>query len=369
MIYLDYNATTPIDKSVALAMEPYIYQNYGNPSSSHEMGIKAKNAVNHSRFQVAKLLNCTAEEIVFTGTGSESNNTIIKGVAKAYREAGNHIITSSIEHPAVLNCCRELEKSDIRITYLPVDSYGRVDPQELVTEICKETILVSIMHSNNETGTLQPIKDIANLCRKHELLFHTDASQSVGKIPLDIKDLGVDFLTIAGHKLYAPKGIGAFFKKQGVEIPPLIHGGGQEFGLRSGTENVIFIVALGKACEMAGETLKSDETKELTAYFYEQLIDRFGDKIQLNGDPVEKLPNTLNISFLGYTSEEILRRLEGVVVSAGSACHAGSTQISPVLKAMGISEMAGKGPIRFSLGKYTTKQEIDVVLGMLEQLF
>lgn len=369
MIYLDYNATTPIDKNVADVMLPYIYENYGNPSSAHEMGYRAKEAVNNSRIQVANLLNCSADEITFTATGSESNNTILKGVAEACKKKGNHIITASTEHPAILNCCKNLEDSGIRVTYLPVDSYGQINLERLEAEICNETILVSIMHSNNETGTLQPIKKIATLCRKRDLLFHTDASQSVGKVPLDIKDLDVDFLTIAGHKLYAPKGIGAFFKRNGIELPPLIHGGGQESGLRSGTENVIFIVALGKACELAQVSLKSDKIKELTAYFYSRLLDRFDKRIQLNGHSVEKLPNTLNISFLGHTSDEIVNGLEDVVVSVGSACHSGSTQISPVLKAMGISEEAGKGPIRFSLGRYTTKQEIDLVLGKLDHIF
>lgn len=251
MIYLDYNATTPIDKEVAEAMLPYIYGNYGhygNPSSSHAMGITAKTAVKKARKQVAKLLGSAPSEILFTSGGSESNNTAIKGVTYTYRDKGNHIITSQTEHPAVTSPCRFLERNGYRITRLPVDQYGSVNPADVEKAITAETILVTIMHANNETGTNQPIRAIADICRKAGVLVHTDAAQSVGKIPTEADELGVDFLTIAGHKLYAPKGIGALYIRDGITVEPLIHGAGHESGRRAGTENVIFEVGLGKAC-------------------------------------------------------------------------------------------------------------------------
>ena len=368
MIYLDNNSTTPIDKAVADAMLPYIYENFGNPSSSHPMGRQAKQAIDQARTQVAALLNCNADEMVFTGSGSEANNTIIKGVAEAYRHKGRHIITSQIEHPSVIETCKYLEKSGYRISYLPVNQYGEVEARQVQDAITGETILVTVMHSNNETGTLQPIKAIADLCRREKVLFHTDASQSVGKVAVDIRELGVDFLTLAGPKLYAPKGIGAFYCKHGITLPSLIHGAGHEGGRRAGTENVIFIVGLGKACEIAAETVKSSHMLQLSRYFYQGLVEFFKEKIQLNGHIDKRLPNTLNISFLGYSSAQIMQKLTDVAVSAGSACHAGSTEISPVLKAMGVSTEAGIGAIRFSLGKDTSREEIDQVLAKLKQI-
>lgn len=366
MIYLDYNATTPIDKEVADAMLPYIYGNYGNPSSSHELGATAKKAVEHAREQVANLLNCSPEEIIFTSGGSESNNTVIKGVAFTYKSKGNHIITSKVEHPAVLNPCNYLEKFSYDISYLPVDEYGMVNVSDLERLITDKTILITIMHSNNETGTIQPIKEISEVCRKHNILFHTDASQSVGKVPIDVKDLGIDFLTVAGHKLYAPKGIGALYMRKDISIEPLIHGAGHESGRRAGTENIIFDVALGKACEIAKDILKSNKVKLLTEYFYNSLKEKFGDKIKLNGHPEKRLPNTLNISFIGFNGHDIIRNLGDVAASTGSACHSGLTTISPVLKAMGVSDEAGRGAVRFSLGRYTTKEEINEVLDKLD---
>lgn len=362
MIYLDYNATTPIDKEVAEAMLPYIYGNYGNPSSNHEMGTTAKRAVENARIQVAELINCLPEEIIFTSGGSESNNMVIKGVAHSLKDKGNHIITTQIEHPAVLNPCHFLEKLGYKISYLTVDKYGIVNLSELERLITDETILVSVMHSNNETGTLQPIEEISKICKKHNVLLHTDASQSLGKVPVDVITLGVDFLTIAGHKLYAPKGIGALYIKKGINIEPLIHGAGHESGRRAGTENIIFDVALGKACEIAKRELKNNEVKLLTDYFYNKLKESFGERIQLNGHPEKKLPNTLNISFLGLNGHEVLGKLNKILASTGSACHSGNTSISPVLKAMGVSEEVGHGAVRFSLGRYTTREEIDAVI-------
>lgn len=368
MIYLDYNATTPIDKQVADAMLPFVYGNYGNPSSSHELGIGAKKAVEQARAQVADLLNCSPEEIIFTSGGSEANNTVIKGVAYTYKNKGNHIIASQVEHPAVLNPCKFLERFGYEISYLPVDQDGIVSISALEKLITDKTILVTIMHSNNETGTLQPIKEISEICRKHNILLHTDASQSVGKVPIDVEDLGVDFLTVAGHKLYAPKGIGALYIRKGISIEPLIHGAGHESGRRAGTENIIFDVALGKACEIAKEALRSDTIKLLTEYFYHSLKEKFGDRVKLNGHPEKRLPNTLNISFIGFNGHEVLNSLGDVAASTGSACHSGMTTISPVLKAMGVSDEVGRGAVRFSLGRYTTKDEIDAVIEKLNKV-
>jgi cysteine desulfurase len=369
MIYFDYNATTPIDKEVADAMIPYLYGNFGNPSSHHESGYVAKEAIEKARNQVAKLLNCSKEEIIFTSGGSESNNMVIKGVASTFKSKGNHIITSQIEHPAVINPCKYLEKLGYEISYLPVDQYGVVNPSAVKNAITDKTILISIMHSNNETGTLQPIKEIAQIAKDYKILFHTDASQSIGKVPVDLLELGVDFLTIAGHKLYAPKGIGALYIRNGIAIEPLIHGAGHENGKRAGTENIIFEVALGKACELSEKALESSEINDLTKYFHDKLIQISGDRLHLNGHPENRLPNTLNVSFLGYNGHEVLNALSEVAASTGSACHSGSTSISPVLKAMGVSDDIGRGAVRFSLGRYSTKKEVDVVVEKLKKYF
>lgn len=369
MIYLDYNATTPIDKEVAEAMLPYIYGNYGNPSSSHELGYTAKRVVEAARVQVGELINCSSKEVIFTSCGSESNNMVLKGVSHTFKNKGNHIITSQVEHPAILNPCKYLEKVGYEVSYVPVDKDGIVDVEKIESLITNKTILVTIMHSNNETGTLEPIEKIAKVCKKYDILFHTDASQSLGKVPIDVKKLGVDFLTIAGHKLYAPKGIGALYIKNEVIIEPMIHGADHENGRRAGTENIIFDVALGKACEIAREKLKNNEIKQLTDYFYLELKKILGEKVQLNGHEEKRLPNTLNISFLGYNGHEILGRLDDVAASTGSACHSGNTSISPVLKAMGVSDEVGRGAVRFSLGRYTTKDEIDYVVKRINEIY
>lgn len=284
MIYLDYNATTPIDKRVIDEMQEIMIKHFGNPSSSHQLGQVAKKAVEDSRKKVASLLNCSSEEIIFTSGGSESNNMVIKGVAYTYRNKGNHIITTETEHPAVLNPLKFLEKNGWEVTYLPVDEYGVVSISDIKNAITDKTILITVMHANNETGTIQPIEEIAEICGMNNILFHTDASQSIGKIPIDIKETGVDFLTIAGHKLYAPKGVGALYIRDGIYIEPLIHGAGHEFGKRAGTENIIFDVGLGKACEIANDEFKnkSDHSiKELTQYFYDSLLESFGEKNQI----------------------------------------------------------------------------------------
>lgn len=365
MIYLDYNATTPIDKIVADAMLPYLYDYYGNPSSSHALGVEAKNAIEKSRKQISDLIGCSPDEILFTSGGSESNNTVIKGVAKTYRNKGNHIITSLIEHPAIINPCKYLESLGYIVSYVPVNQYGMVDPKEVEKLISSQTILVTIMHSNNEVGTIQPIEEISNICKRYNVLFHTDASQSVGKVPIDVETLGVDFLTIAGHKLYAPKGVGALYIRKGIHIEPLIHGAGHESGRRAGTENIILEVGLGKACEISVDALNSTKLSELTEYFYCSLKEKFTDQVVLNGHPEKRLPNTLNVSFIGYNGHELLNQLNETAASTGSACHSGMTSISPVLKAMGATEDVGRGAVRFSLGRYTTKEELDTVLSNL----
>lgn len=369
MIYLDYNATTPIDKRVADAVQPYLYEVFGNPSSNHEAGKQAKEAVEKAREKVASLINSSPEEIVFTSGGSEGNNTVIKGVAYTYRNKGNHIITTQIEHPAVLAPCRFLENNGYEVTYLPVDEYGMVSAEDVEKAITDNTVLITIMHSNNETGTIQPIEEIGRISKKYGVLFHTDASQSVGKVPIDVNRLQVDFLTVAGHKLYAPKGVGAIYMRSGINIEPLIHGAGHESGRRAGTENIVLNVALGKACELAREALNSSKTEELTQYFYNKLLHIFGDKVKLNGHPTIKLPNTLNVSFIGHNGFEVIEKLGDVALSTGSACHSGSVSISPVLHAMGIPFEIARGAVRFSFGRFTTKEEVYTVLDKLGNIY
>ncbi|OMD58314.1 cysteine desulfurase NifS [Paenibacillus odorifer] len=366
MIYLDYNATTPVDKEVAEVMIPYLYGHFGNPSSSHSLGREAKLGIEQARTQVADFLNCAPGEVLFTSGGSESNNTVIKGVAQTYRHKGNHIILSAIEHPAVIKPCQFLEQMGYTLTYVPVDSYGMVQVEDVKKQLTDQTILVSIMHSNNETGTIQPIKEIAEVCHERGVLIHTDASQSAGKVDLDVADLGVDFLTLAGHKLYAPKGIGALYIRDGIHIEPLIHGAGHEQGRRAGTENTPYIIGLGKACELAADSDSRKRVKQVTEYFYGRLQESFGEKIHLNGHKHKRLPNTLNVSFLGAVGHEIIDSLEAVAASTGSACHSGETLISPVLKAMHVSENIGRGAVRFSVGRYTTTAEIDEVIDKLK---
>ncbi len=364
-IYLDFNASTPIAPEVAEAMKPFLSQHFGNPSSQHWAGIPAKEAVEHARQQVADLLQCSPGEIVFTSGGSESNNHAIKGVFFTLREKGNHIITTQIEHPAVINPCRFLEKLGAEVTYIPVDQYGSVDPHDIQRAITPRTILITVMHANNEVGTIQPIEEISKIAKKRGIVFHTDAAQSVGKIATKVDQLGVDLLSIAGHKVYAPKGIGALYIRKGIPIEPLIHGAGHESGRRAGTENVLLIVGLGKACEIAKQYIGDDRICTMRDRFWKLLQDDFGEKVVLNGHPVYRLPNTLNVSFVGKAGGEILSRLDGVAASTGAACHSGSVELSPVLKAMGISPEVGMGAIRFSLGRTTTIQELERVVHLL----
>jgi len=366
-IYLDYNASTPIAPEVVDAMRPLLSEPYGNPSSPHWAGAPAKRAIDHARGQAALLLGCAPAEIVFTSGGTEANNHAIKGAFFSRRHHGNHLVTTQVEHPAVLQPCRFLERLGAEVSYLPVDGTGRVDPDDVRRAITPRTVLVSVMHANNEVGTIQPVVEIARICRERGVLFHTDAAQSVGKIPTKVADLGVDLLSVAGHKLYAPKGVGALYLRPGVELEPFMHGAGHEAGRRAGTENVLLDVALGAACELAADGLEARGARlaELRDYFHAGLKDRFGDALYLNGHPTERLPNTLNVSFAGRSGSQVLEALEGVAASTGSACHSGRHELSPVLKAMGVPEAIGLGAVRFSLGRGTTAEELDQVLDLL----
>lgn len=368
-VYLDYNATTPLHPEVISAIKPFLEEHFGNPSSNHPYGFVAKEAVEKARSQVAGLLNCDPEEVVFTSGGTEANNFALKGVAYALRHRGNHLITSQIEHPAVLEVCRFLEQVGFHVTYLPVDHYGLVDPEAVKKAITPQTILISIMHANNEVGTLQPIEEIGKIAKTYGVLFHTDAAQTVGKIPVDVQQLGVDLLSVAGHKLYAPKGIGGLYIRKGVTLPPLHHGAGHERGRRAGTENVMGIVGLGKACEIAKQEMK--ETQTLLQEMRDRLHQGLAEKVQevkLNGHPENRLPNTLNLSFRGIEAHLLQEEIkEEVALSTGSACHSGDPEISPVLKAMGVPPEWGRGTLRFSTGRWTTKEEIDYAIQVVTE--
>ena len=360
MIYLDYNATTPIATEVAEAMMPFILEDFGNPSSAHPMGRRAKEALETARGQISTLLGCEENEIIFTSSGTESNNMVLKSMAWTLRNKGRHIITTKIEHPAIINTALFLMETGCDVTFVPVDKYGQVDPDEVKKAIRKDTILITVMHANNETGTIQPLAEISSIAREHGILFHTDAGQTVGKIETKVDDLGVDFLTIAGHKIYAPKGVGALYIRKGVEIEPFMHGGGQEMGLRSSTENVILNVGLGRACELIQDNLSHDMSR------IKRLRDRLHDRIRsvipdvvLNGHPEMRLPNTLFLSFPGMIGEEILREIPGLCTSTGAACHEQSVTLSHVLGAMGVSKQVGMGAIRLTLGRPTTEAEVD----------
>ena len=370
MIYLDYNATTPVDERVAEQMQPYIKEHFGNPSSSHRFGKTAKDAIELARKGVANLIGSNSNEIIFTSSGSESNNMVLKGAAFSLKEKGNHIITSQIEHPAIINPCKYLERLGYNVTYVPVDKSGIINTDDIRNAITDKTILITIMHSNNEVGTIQPIEEIGQIAREHQILFHTDAAQSVGKIPIDVKKLNVDLLSVAGHKLYAPKGVGALYIKEGISIEPLIHGAGQEFVKRAGTENVIFSVGLGKACEIAKNYIESSAIADMAAlrdYFYNELRENFKDILHLNGHIEKRLPNTLNVSFEGYAGSEILSRMPEIAASTGSACHEGKNVISPVLKAMKIPEEVALGAVRFSTGRFTSIEDINYCLSLLKK--
>ncbi len=372
-IYLDYNATTPVAKEVADAMRPYLDHYFGNPSSIHSYGVKTKMAVEKARRQLAALIHCDPSEIIFTSGGTESNNYAIKGIALANKHKGNHIITSAVEHPAVFEVCSYLEKNGFEISTIPVDEYGIVKMDRLKAAIRPETILITVMHANNEVGSIQPIAEIATLAKAHNIFMHTDAAQSLGKIPVDVQAMGIDLLSIAGHKLYAPKGIGALFIRKGVHLEKLIHGADHEQNLRAGTENVLEIVGLGAAAQLAESHLTENmnQYKKTRDYLKKLLLDAF-PSIKINGHPEKSLPNTLSVSFPKVEANTLIDRLEGVAASAGAACHAESVDVSTVLKAMLVPLDFAMGTIRFSTGRGLTMTQVktaaDEIIRTVKQL-
>lgn len=363
-VYLDYNATTPIDPAVRQAMLPYLEEHFGNPSSSYSYGKQAKEAVEMARQQVAALIGAFPEEIIFTSGGSESNNQAIIGITLAGTGLGKHIITSSIEHPAVLDTCRYLEdRFGFRVSYIPVDGYGLVDPGDISRAITGDTVLITIMHANNEVGTIGPIEEIGRIARERHIPFHTDAAQSCGKIEVKVDKLGVDLLTIAGHKMYAPKGVGVLYVRKGTVLDSFIHGAGQEKGRRAGTENVPYLAGLGAACEIAGKGLDDygQRVKLLRDRLHTIIESGLGkERVRLNGHPERRLPNTLNLSIRGVAGEELLGRIPEIAASTGAACHADSTEPSDVLLEMGLDREWALGALRLSLGRWSTPEEVEM---------
>ena len=367
-IYLDYNATTPVDPAVAEAMLPYLHSHFGNPSSTHTYGKTAHDAIERARGQVADLLGAQPDEIVFTGGGTEASNQALKGAVFAKLRGffgrwvkGAHIITGAVEHPATLQPCAFLERLGCKVTILPVDRNGLVDPQAVKKALDRSTTIVSIMHANNEVGTLEPIREIGEMVRGQGTLMHTDAAQSIGKIPVRVDDLNVDLLSVAGHKVYAPKGVGVLYVRRGVKLEPFIHGAGHESGRRAGTENVPYIVALGKACELARNSLPhaTEKLRLLRDRLWERLRSGLGERVTLNGHPELRLPNTLNVNFAGHAGADLLEHVPEIAASTGSACHSGHVTLSPVLKAMGLSPQVGRGAVRLSVGRFSTEEEIE----------
>lgn len=370
-IYFDHAATTAVAPEVKEAMEPYFCENYGNASSLYELGYKSKEAINIARVNVAKAINAKPNEIYFTSCGSESDNLAIKGVARAHRQNGNHIITSRIEHPAVINTCRQLEKEGFRVTYLNVDKNGFIDLEELKNSINSKTILVSIMFANNEVGTIEPIKEISRIVHSNNAIFHTDAVQAVGNIKIDVKEIGIDLLSMSAHKFYGPKGVGALYVRDSIDFIQLQNGGHQENDKRAGTENVAGIVGLGKAIEIANENVMQNNEKllNLRNYCIEQIKNRI-PYIRINGDLNSRLPGNINISFLYVNGKDLVKLLakKGICTSSGSACSSGLPQPSHVLLAMGLSEDIASSALRITLGKENTKEEIDYFVDELEKI-
>jgi cysteine desulfurase len=364
-IYLDSNASTPLAPEVATAMRAEMERGFGNPSSTHWAGWPARATIEKARAEVAALLGCQPHEIVFTSGGSEANNHALKGVFFARNLPSPHIITTAVEHPAVSAPCSFLERLGATVTRLPVDSTGRIDPEDLRRAITPATALISVMHANNEVGTIQPIAECSEIARQHGVLFHSDAAQSVGKIPTQVDALGIDLLTLAGHKFHAPKGIGALFIRSGTVLEPLIHGAGHEDGRRAGTESALLAAGLGAAARLASDLAPMQRVAELRDRFRQGLLAHFGERIVFHGHPSAVLPNTLNVSFPDVSGAEVLAALEGVAASTGSACHSGRIELSPVLRAMGVSPQVGRGAVRFSLGRETSMDDVDEVLAML----
>ncbi len=386
MIYLDYNATTPIDPQVAAAMLPFIHEEFGNPSSGHAIGQIARRALDAARASVARLIGAKPGEIVFTSGGTEASNFAIKRTAWLRQQKGRHFVSSVVEHPATLEPLRWLEKLGHEYTLVGVDGDGIIDPDEVRRAIRPDTVLVSIMHAQNEVGTIEPIEEIGRIAKERGVLFHVDAAQSIGKIPVDVSAMQADFVSIAAHKFYGPKGVGALYIREGIELEPFIHGAPQEGGRRGGTENVIMAVGMGKAAELAAghvgnrhagantaapvpaaesECLGDPGLIELRDLFWSLLSDRLGDRVVLNGHPTRRLPSTINVSFPGHIGGELLAKLDGVCASTGAACHSGDTKPSAVLTAMGVSRERAVGTIRFSVGRPTTREEVVQVAGRI----
>lgn len=378
-IYLDYNATTPVDPAVVDAMLPYLREHFGNPSSGHVYGKTAHEAVENARRQVAALIGAEPDEVVFTGGGSEASNQAIKGTCLRKPQGilarlfggrapdASHVITTSVEHPATLQPVDFLRKLGSSVTIVSVDRFGMIDPNEVRRAITPRTVLVTVMHSNNEVGTLMPIREVAAICREHGVLMHTDCAQSLGKVAVNVRDLGVDLLTVAGHKLYAPKGVGALFVRRGVTVEPLIHGAGHENGRRAGTENVPYAVGLGQAATLAAQSLPAatERLRTLRDRLHRHLSNALGERLVLNGHPERRLPNTLNVNFVGHVGAEFLEKVPGVAASTGSACHEGKVFQSPVLCAMGVPPETGRGAVRLSVGRYTSEDEVDAAAELL----
>ncbi|MCD4716830.1 MAG: cysteine desulfurase [Desulfobacterales bacterium] len=360
MIYLDHNATTPVDPEAVKAMLPYLQEEFGNPSSGYTLGLKAKQGVERARQEVASILGCENDEVIFTSGGTESNNMVLKGLIDFKSPEKFHMITCAVEHPAILNPALYLMELGANVTILPVDSLGQVDPDKVRKAILPGTGLISIMLANNETGTLQPIKEITNMAREHGIPVHTDAAQAVGKIEVDVNELGVDFLSVAGHKVYGPKGVGALFIRNGRNLTPLTHGAAQEAGKRAGTESIILATGLGAACHIARERLKNDikNMETLRDRLEERLFGELGGLV-LNGHPHERLPNTLNVSVPGLEGGQILEGLPTVMASTGAACHDRTVRLSHVLSAMAVPPEIGMGALRLTVGRTNTMDQIE----------
>ena len=367
--YFDHAATTAVAEEVKDEMLPYFTENYGNASALYDLGKKSKEAINIARGRVARAINAKPNEIYFTSCGTESDNLILKGIAKAYRNKGNHIITSKIEHPAILNSCRSLEKEGVRVTYLNVDKNGFVDLRELEKAINKDTILISIMMANNEIGTIEPVQEIAEIAHINNVIFHTDAVQAIGNIKIDVKKLGIDAISMSAHKFYGPKGVGALYVDENINFVPIQNGGHQEDDKRAGTENVAGIVGLGKAIEIANQGIEEYNNKllNLRNYFLERI--RVIPYTKINGDLDKRLSGNINISFLGVDNRDIMKELnkKGICVSAGSACSSGFIRTSHVLSAIGLSEGIARGTIRITFGRENTKEDIDYLVDTLEE--
>ncbi|MCI5721339.1 MAG: cysteine desulfurase NifS [Firmicutes bacterium] len=370
-VYLDYSATTPVKDEVLQEMIPYFTQNFGNPSSLYTLGLEAKAALDKAREQVAGLINADAKEVFFTGCGSEADNWALTGVANALKDKGNHIITTKIEHHAMLHTCEFLEKNGYEVTYLDVEADGTVRPETLEAAITDKTILISVMFVNNEVGTIEPIKELAAIAKKHKILFHTDAVQALANVPIDVKDLGIDLMSMSAHKIYGPKGVGAMFMRKGLRLPSFIHGGAQEMGRRAGTENLAGIVGFGKAAEMARENLENHikHCSELRNYLVERVTSEIPDTF-VNGSMEHRHPGNANITFKYIEGESILLLLDykGISVSTGSACSSKSLKPSHVLEALGVPVEMIHGTVRFTVGDFTTKEDIDYVVDSLKEV-